>query len=128
MCILGHGIDLISLAKIKYLIGDAESDFLDRCFTEKEQLDIKSYADSIHRFAGSFAAKEAVSKALGTGFDGEISPLEIVINHLPTGAPGVVLYGKAKNLAKKLGITEWMISISHEDTMAVSSAIAIGPE
>jgi len=128
MRIIGHGIDLVSLEKLAQLIENVETDFVERCFTDDERFEIQSGADSMHRFAGVFAAKEAIAKALGTGFDGEISPHEIMIKHLPSGAPEVVLYGTAKQLAMKLGITEWMLSISHEDTMAVSSAIATGPD
>lgn len=127
MKIIGHGIDLIDLDKFAGLIDDPETDFVTRCFTDAELTDAGDGPDRIRRLAGRFAAKEAIAKALGTGFDGKVAPHEIEIRNRPSGRPEVVLHSAAADVATNLGISSWQLSISHADTAAVASAIALGP-
>ena len=127
MKIIGHGIDLIDLDKFAGLIDDPETDFVTRCFADAELTDAGDGPDRIRRLAGRFAAKEAIAKALGTGFDGNVAPQEIEIRNRPSGGPEVVLHGAAADVAANLGISSWQLSISHADTAAVASAIALGP-
>lgn len=125
--IIGHGIDLIELDNFARLVDEPESDFVVRCFTEAERAAAEDGPDRARRLAGRFAAKEAIAKALGTGFDGNVAPQEIEIRNLPSGRPEVVLHGAAADVAANLGISSWQLSISHADTAAVASAIALGP-
>lgn len=126
MKIVGHGIDVVDIEKIIRLVEDAESDFLIRCFTRAEREDVQNHSDRSQYLAGRFAAKEAVAKAIATGFDGSVSPVEIEILNQRSGLPSVTLYGAAAEVAERLGISLWRISISHADTVAVASAIALG--
>jgi holo-[acyl-carrier protein] synthase len=76
-------------------------------------------------YGGRLAAKEAVVKALGTGFSGEVAWGDVEILRLPSGQPVVRLSGGAKAVADGLGVTRWVLSISHSNSFAVASAIAV---
>lgn len=79
-------------------------------------------------FAGRIAAKEAVAKALGTGFVGAIAQTDIEIRRQPSGAPEAVVTGAAANEAAARGITSWLVSISHTETHAVATAVAVADD
>jgi holo-[acyl-carrier protein] synthase len=127
MEVIGHGIDVVELERFERLLSEDEDDFLSRCFTPAEQS--KAGAGAISKrhetLAGNFAAKEAVAKALGSGFDGSIGPLDIEIANDVTGAPQVILHDAALALAGTLGISTWRLSISHAGPIAVASVLAL---
>ncbi len=75
--------------------------------------------------AGRFAAKKAIAKVLRKEGDRENVWLDIEIQRLPTGAPSVKLYGKCQEIAVRLGIKNWLLSISHTSSYAVAMAIAV---
>ena len=77
-------------------------------------------------YAGRFAGKEAVAKALGTGFAGDVTWRGIEILRRESGAPYVRLSDEVLELATSLGITDWFISISYHDGVAMASVIAVG--
>ena len=127
MAILGHGIDLVDTPRIERLLGDHEQRFLDRVFTAGEQ----AYADGggkmrVQRYAARFAAKEAVLKVLGTGWSGGIAWTDVEVVKEATGLPRVRLYGEAAQIADRLGITSWHISLSHLEGHALASVIGEG--
>jgi holo-[acyl-carrier protein] synthase len=127
MTMLAHGIDLVEIARIADLLERHDERFRERCFTEAEQ----KYAETGdrrrgERYAGRFAAKEAVLKALGTGWSGGIGWTDIAVTRQPTGEPGVTLSGVAAEIAASKGITHWLLSISHTQTFAMASAIGVG--
>lgn len=126
MRIIGHGIDLIDLDKFGRLVDEPETDFVTRCFTTAERAYAEDGPNRTRRLAGRFAAKEAVAKALGTGFDGNVAPQDIEIKNQSTGQPAVILHGAAADIAANLGVMSWQISISHADTVAIASVIALG--
>jgi holo-[acyl-carrier protein] synthase len=74
-------------------------------------------------FAARFAAKEAVSKAFGTGFAGQLSWRDIEIRRKASGEPFVVLHAGAAALAKRLGIHTVLVSLSHSQDYAVANAL-----
>ncbi|MDO4301360.1 MAG: holo-ACP synthase [Clostridia bacterium] len=113
----GIGTDIIEIDRIKKTI-DKQS-FLDKIFTKTEQ---KLYHGvNPQTLAGNFAAKEAVAKALGTGFAG-CSPIEIEVLRDLKGKPYVNLYGSAKDLLDSIG-GQVYISISHSKENAIAFAI-----
>ena len=115
------GIDIIEIERIKSM---AENDVrLSSLFTEKEIKYFNKYKDRQTHVAGGFCAKEAVSKALKTGFNGKVLPREIEILHKDTGAPYVVLKGGAKEVFESLGLTNIDISISHDKEKATAICI-----
>ena len=127
MPILGHGIDLVETARIAQLLEEHGQRFLDRCFTPGEQkYCAASVKRHVERLSGRFAAKEAVLKALSTGWRGGIAWTDIDIQSDPSGRPFVVLSGECQRVADAKGIRSWQVSISHIETHATASAIAEG--
>lgn len=129
MSIVGHGIDIVEIARFKATLDRKQSQFESQCFTALEcQIADEAGVNRIVCLAGRFAAKEAVLKALKTGWSQGITWTDVEIQRLATGCPSVVLYAKAKEIADQLDIATWLISISHEESYAVASAIALRSE
>jgi holo-[acyl-carrier protein] synthase len=125
MRVLGHGIDIVPLSRVQELLAHPDGEWVAAAFTEAEQAQADSPPNHISYFAGRYAGKEAVVKALGTGFSDDVAWLDVQILRLPTGAPAVQLSGGASTVADHLGVTRWLISISHSGEYAVASAIAV---
>jgi holo-[acyl-carrier protein] synthase len=123
--ILGHGIDVADLARVRVLLTKMEEDFLQSTFTATERETDNLPEERVPFFAGRLAAKEAIAKALGTGFIGNIAMRQVEIARRPDGSPEVHLHGAAKAAADSLGVGRWLISISHTESVAVASAIAV---
>jgi holo-[acyl-carrier protein] synthase len=119
----GLGIDIVEIARIKEMIAKYDHHFLDRLFTKKEQQYClkkgSSKTQAIH-FAGRFAAKEAIAKALGCGFGQTLSFHDIEINNNSSGKPSATLSTKAHKTFKKPKIH---ISISHCHDYATAVAL-----
>ena len=126
MNVIGHGIDLVDVAEWRRWIEDPRNPLIPRCFGQAELDEIGNGPDRVERLAGRFAAKEAVLKALGTGFGAGVAFTDVVIRRAPGAPPEVHLVGGAANAATKLGVTAWRLSISHTATMAMASALALG--
>lgn len=120
--ILKTGIDLIEIVRIQGVLERHGERFLKRVFTELEILQCRGRAEAL---AVCFAAKEAASKALGTGI-GPISWREVETLHKCSGEPYLVLHGAAKNIAEELGLTNWSVSLSHSRENAVAVVVAAG--
>ncbi len=124
--IIGIGTDIIEIQRISEAIHKTPT-FLNRVYTKREQDYFTNNRKRMETLAGLFAAKEAVSKALGTGFrQFSLGDIEVVPNAL--GKPEVTLLPKAKEVAEKLGVLQIHITISHCQTYAVAYAIAQGDE
>jgi holo-[acyl-carrier protein] synthase len=126
MHIIGHGIDIVAIYRIAGLLDRDAEDFLEATFTPNEREEVESPETTTAFFAGRLAAKEAVVKALGTGFFGDIAWTDVEILRQLTGAPHVHLSGGALAVAQSLGVTRWLVSISHDESHAVASALALG--
>jgi holo-[acyl-carrier protein] synthase len=126
MSIIGHGIDIVAIHRIAGLIERCPEDFLEATFTLNERKEAESLETATAFFTGRFAAKEAIAKALGTGFFGDIAWTDVEILRQASGAPDVHLSGGALAVAQALGVTRWLLSISHDESHAVASAIALG--
>jgi holo-[acyl-carrier protein] synthase len=124
--ILAHGIDVIDLAEFSQLLEEPMGEFAKRCFTSNE-LDRAGVGHRrTERLAARFAAKEAVLKALGTGWVTGISWKEIELHSAPNGAPEINVYGEVERLAREKGISSFLVSLSHSSTVAMASVIAVG--
>ena len=123
--VVGHGIDILETSRIQELVEQSGKQFEMERFTATERSTPALGAKRIEYLAGRFAAKEAILKALGIGNNPNISKLDIEIQRLPSGEPSVVLHGKCQDIAEKLGVTKWLLSISHTSSYAAASAIAL---
>ncbi len=118
--IIGIGTDLIEIERVKKAC--AKEAFLLRSFTLNER---KCISGRFERAAGNFAVKEAVSKAMGTGFRGmSLNEIEVLRDSL--GKPYVNLYGRAAERAETMGIRRWHISITNTKTLAAAYVIGEG--
>ena len=125
MRIVGHGLDLVEFESMRRLLTHAEVDFIEECFTQRERARIPEGVHRLAHISGQFAAKEAVTKALGTGFSDSVSFSDVEIGRTEAGAPVVQLRGEAAARATALGVDRWFVSISHGDTAAIASTIAV---
>jgi holo-[acyl-carrier protein] synthase len=123
--LIGHGIDIVEIARIGVSLRSSADDFLEAIFTEAERGLAGEPTEWAAYYGGRLAAKEAVVKALGTGFSGEVSWADVEILRLPSGQPEVRLSGGARAVADGLGVTRWLLSISHSSSFAVASAVAV---
>jgi len=125
MRIFGIGIDVVEVERIASAIKRHGESFLAKLFTADERAYCETQKKSALNYAARFAAKEAVSKALGTGIGGQAGWLELEITRDPSGAPKLLLSGNAADFAKQNGITEIQISLTHARDYAAANAIAI---
>lgn len=116
------GIDLIRTNRLADVDPAIRERFIKRVFTPTEQKQARGDLESL---SGIFAAKEAVSKVLGTGI-GRVAWQEIEIIHAPSGEPSVQLHGKASEVAQQKGLRHWSVSITHDGGLAAAVAVAIG--
>lgn len=118
--ILGLGNDIVEIERVRQAIKAHGRRFLNRLFTPKEQQYCSQYKDPIPNFAGRFAAKEAIAKALGTGIGSKLSWLDMEILGNAQGKPEVAFSSAAKKRFKK---PLCLISISHSKLFATAVAI-----
>lgn len=119
--IYGTGIDIVEIKKIQKLL--EKDKILQKVFTDHEIAYCNQYKQSKPHFAGKFAAKEAVFKALGTGFGGGLGFIDVEVRNDKTGKPKLFLHGKAKKLSKTRGIANMLLTISHCENYAVAQVI-----
>ena len=119
---LATGVDLIEIDRVERAIERHGKSFLERIYTPTE---MAQFGKSLESLAVRFAAKEAVSKALGTGI-GEVNWREIEILRDEMDAPVLQLHGKARQRADLLGLYTWSVSLSHTATQAIAMVVAVG--
>jgi holo-[acyl-carrier protein] synthase len=123
--IFGIGIDVVENARVADAIRRHGDRFIRKIYHAGEAEYCRAMKDPAPHFAARFAAKEAVSKALGTGFAGQFSWKDIEVRRKATGEPFIVLHDGAAELAKRLGIASVLISLSHSRDYAVANAVVI---
>jgi holo-[acyl-carrier protein] synthase len=125
MGILTNGIDLVDFPRIEEMIQRHGERFINRVFTAAEQAYADKNRNRVEKYAGRFAAKEAVLKLLGTGWRGKIAWTDIEIINNKAGQPQVTLGGEVKTIADNIGISQISISITHTANFAIASAVAL---
>lgn len=125
MEIIAHGIDLVDFPRIEEMIERHGERFVNRVFTTAEQKYANAHRNSVEKYAGRFAAKEAILKLVGTGWRGKIAWTDVEVVNDPSGQPVVRLSGEVKEIAEKLGIRQISISITHTANFAIASAVAL---
>jgi holo-[acyl-carrier protein] synthase len=125
--VLAVGTDIVEVPRIARAVERWGERFLDRVYTAHE---IAYCRGRVPELAVRFAAKEAVSKALGLGIWGRrgIGWKEAEVRPDPLGKPEVFLYGRAADRAQVLGLGQWAISLSHTHEYAVATVVAMSGE
>lgn len=121
--IVGSGVDLCEVHRIKDAIARYGSRFVERIYTDREIAYAQSKANLYERYAARFAAKEAGMKAIGTGWRGGVRWRDFEVINLPSGRPTLQFHGKAAEYANKLGVENIALSITHTSVQAMAIVI-----
>lgn len=124
--IIGIGIDLVEVERVKQLLSRHPKRGLERLFTEREIGYCTGSRDSTESLAARFAAKEALFKALGTGLADGCSWRDVEVVVAPTGAPSIRLEGVTGQLATKLGVSRVHLSLTHSGGFAGAYVVLEG--
>lgn len=118
------GVDLVEISRIARAL--QRQRFRERVFTSRERAQLADKQPQ--SWAGRFAAKEAVMKALGTGWSQGVAFDQIEVMTLPSGRPTVTLSGRALEVSHELGIIDLLVSISHNGEYTIAMVVAVGEE
>jgi len=121
--IVGMGIDIAEVGRIKGAIERHGEVFLRRLFTAKEREYCERFKNRYERYAGRFAVKEAAMKALGTGWSRGVRWVDIEVVRQKGGRPTVALAGEARKIAERLGVKNIALSITHTAEQAYAQVI-----
>ncbi len=121
--IVGTGIDIAEVERLRAAITRYGDRFLERIYTPDERRYCDSKANRIERYAARFAAKEAAMKALGTGWNHGVRWRDCEVVRPPGRRPTMVFHGKASEFAAKLGVRNAALSISHTAEQAIAQVI-----
>ncbi|HAS16753.1 MAG: holo-[acyl-carrier-protein] synthase [Nitrospirae bacterium RIFCSPLOW2_12_42_9] len=124
--IIGTGVDIVAVNRIKDAGTKWGKRFLNRIFTENELRYSFSHKIPHMHLAARFASKEAVMKALGTGHNHGIVWKDIEVINKESGKPEIVLRGKSMELAKSMGMVNIHISIAHDESYAIAQVVLEG--
>jgi holo-[acyl-carrier protein] synthase len=111
--IVGTGIDIAEVPRVREAIERYGARFIERVYTPAEISYVESKANRFERYAARFAAKEAGMKAIGTGWKRGVRWLDFEVANLPSGKPTLLLHGAAADFAAKLGARSISLSLTH---------------
>jgi holo-[acyl-carrier protein] synthase len=126
MKLIGIGLDLVEVTRIRDLIEKHGERFKERTFTAGERAYCDRNADAAMHYAARFAAKEAVAKALGNGFADGVGWSDIEVTRAESGQPSIQLHKGAAEKAKSMGITQVLLTLTHTKDTAAASVVAVG--
>ena len=121
--IVGIGTDIVEIEKLRLAMVRRGERLRNRAFTEIEIAYCEERASRYQHYAVRFAAKEAVFKALGTGWAAGVTWKDIEVQRLPSGKPELHLYGEALARATAMGASRFHVSLTHD--RLVSCAVAV---
>jgi holo-[acyl-carrier protein] synthase len=124
--ILGTGVDLAEVGRIRDAIGRYGDRFIHRIYTDGEIAYVERKANRFERYAGRFAAKEAGMKAIGTGWKRGVRWQDFEVANLPSGRPTLRLHGEAARIAEKMGVKTISLSITHTAELGMAHVILEG--
>jgi len=124
--LLGIGIDVVEVDRVKSSLDEFGARFKERVFTETERAYCEKQKKPELHYAARFAAKEAIAKAFGTGIGKEIGWLDMEITRRRTGEPEVILSGSAKTYAESRHAAEVKVSLTHAKHYAAANAVLMG--
>ena len=126
MSVIGIGTDIVECLRIAQMIERHGESFIGRVYTPHEIGYCSARKAATQHYAGRWAAKESVLKALGTGWSRGVSWRDMEIRNDGDGKPRVALAGGAKEISDSMGINEFLVSISHCRSHATAIAVALG--
>ena len=121
--ILGIGTDIVEVARMATMLDEHGNSFIKKIFTKDERKESETRKNKTQYFAGRWAAKEALSKALGCGLGAQCGWKDISILNTGNGKPELTLTGSALRTSQKLGVSSIHLSISHEKHYACASVV-----
>lgn len=121
--IVGTGVDLCEVPRIRQSVERFGDRFLQRIYTDRERAYVARKANKFERYAARFAAKEAGMKAIGTGWRHGITWRDFEVANLPSGKPTLLFHGVAGQIAAKLGVVNVSLSVTHTAEMAMAMVI-----
>lgn len=125
MHIVGVGTDLVEISRFRLAMQRRGDRLTERLFSDAEREYAFRQRDPSKSLAARFGAKEAVMKAMGVGL-WKFKLRDVEVARAKSGAPSVVLYGRAAEMAAERGIVDWQLSLTHTETTALALAIALG--
>jgi holo-[acyl-carrier protein] synthase len=128
MNVLGIGTDIVECLRVAQMIERHGELFIARVYTPHEIEFCSARKAATQHYAGRWAAKEAVLKAMGTGWSQGITWRDIEIRSKAGGQPTIALAGGAREACERLGIAQMLITISHCRTHATAFAVALGKD
>jgi holo-[acyl-carrier protein] synthase len=124
--IIGIGVDIVEIERFRKVIERLKDRFLLRVFTPGERIFCDNHRNPVPHFAVRFAAKEAVFKALGTGWAKGVTWLDVEVLRERQDPPKLVLSGEALRLSEKKGVRNLHLSLSHTEQSAIAMVILEG--
>ena len=121
--ILGTGVDLAEVPRIRTAIERRGERFIQRIYTPLEIAYVERKANRFERYAARFAAKEAGMKAIGTGWKRGVLWKDFEVYNLPTGQPTLRLHGVAGQIADQMGVKRISLSLTHTAELAMAHVI-----
>ena len=121
--IVGMGIDVAEVDRIRAVVEAQAERFLKRVYTPAEVAYCEQFKNKYERYAGRFAVKEAAMKALGTGWSRGVRWVDVEVVRQKGGRPTLELKGEAKNIADRLGVKHIAVSITHTAEQALAQVI-----
>jgi holo-[acyl-carrier protein] synthase len=124
--ILGTGVDLAEVPRIRAAIERHGGRFIERIYTPPEIAYVERKANRFERYAARFAAKEAGMKAIGTGWRRGVTWRDFEVVNLPSGRPTLRLHGVASEIAQQLGVRQIWLSLTHTAELGMAHVILEG--
>jgi holo-[acyl-carrier protein] synthase len=124
--IVGTGVDLAEVERIRAAIARYGRKFIDRIYTVSEIEYVERKANRYERYAGRFAAKEAGMKAIGTGWRRGVRWQDFEVANLPSGRPTLKLHGAAAAIARQIGVKSISLSLTHTAELGMAFVILEG--
>jgi len=121
--IIGMGVDIAEVDRVKAVIERQGERFLKRVYTEKEIAYCENSKNKYERYAGRFAAKEAAMKALGTGWRRGVRWVDVEVVRNASGRPSIELRGEARKIAERMGVKSIAMSLTHTAEQAMAQVI-----
>jgi holo-[acyl-carrier protein] synthase len=121
--IVGLGVDLAEVSRVRAAIERRGEAFLHRVYTEREIAYCERFRNYFERYAGRFAAKEAAMKALGTGWSHGVRWVDIEVARMASGKPTLELHGETLAIAGRMGVKNMSVSITHSGDWAYAQVV-----